>query len=260
MARRACLLLAMGAALVASAEASAPAPVPVRVARAAPAPDAGQIIVSGTITYKREQVLSFKTGGVVHRYAVDAGDTVRKGDPLVSADPSDTAGRRAEAEAAFAAAKANLDRVTTLHASGAESTARLDDARTTFQRASSALASARFDESRWLHQVVTGDHAEPRVWEDIPDFLASRPTQPWRCHFHVPVDRDDVEGLDTTAGTIPSSLDMVRGLSGPCFVEVETYAWSRLPEVAAPSLAEGVAREVLHARALLARAAVSADA
>jgi RND family efflux transporter MFP subunit len=149
MARRASLLLlALGVALAAPVEASAPVPVPVRVARAQPAADAGQIIVSGTITYKREQILSFKTGGVVHRYAVDAGDTVKKGDPLVSADPSDTAGRRAEAEAAFAAAKANLDRVTTLHASGAESAARLDDARTTFQRASSALASARFDESR----------------------------------------------------------------------------------------------------------------
>jgi multidrug efflux system membrane fusion protein len=123
-------------------------PVPVKVAVAQPSPDAGRIIVSGTITYKREQVLSFKTGGVVHRYAVDAGDTVKQGDPLVSADPSDTAGRRAEAEAAFAAAKANLDRVTKLHASGAESAARLDDARTSFQRASAALSSARFDESR----------------------------------------------------------------------------------------------------------------
>jgi len=127
---------------------AAPPAVPVRIAIAAPSADAGRIIVSGTITYKREQVLSFKTGGVVHRYAVDAGDTVKQGDPLVSADPSDTAGRRAEAEAAFDAAKANLERVTKLHASGAESTARLDDARTIFQRASAALSSARFDESR----------------------------------------------------------------------------------------------------------------
>ena len=97
------LLLALGVALAAPAEAAAPVPVPVKTARAQLAADAGQIIVSGTITYKREQVLSFKTGGVVHRYAVDAGDTVKMGDPLVSADPSDTAGRRAEAEAAFAA-------------------------------------------------------------------------------------------------------------------------------------------------------------
>ena len=142
------LLLALGVALAAPAEAAAPVPVPVKTARAQLAADAGQIIVSGTITYKREQVLSFKTGGVVHRYAVDAGDTVKMGAPLVSADPSDTAGRRAEAEAAFAAAKANLERITMLQASGAESAVRLDEARTTFQRATSALASARFDESR----------------------------------------------------------------------------------------------------------------
>jgi multidrug efflux pump subunit AcrA (membrane-fusion protein) len=72
---------------------------------------------------------------------------VKKGDPLVSADPSDTAGRRAEAEAAFDAAKANLERVTKLQASGAESTARLDEARTIFQRANSALSSASV--SKW---------------------------------------------------------------------------------------------------------------
>lgn len=117
-------------------------------------------------------------------------------------------------------------------------------------------ALARFDEGRWLHQVVTGDHAEPRVWEDIPDFLASRPTQPWRCHFHVPVDRHELEGLDTTADTIPSSLDMVRGLSGPCFVEVETYAWSRLPDRDRTGVEEGIAREILHVRGLLAKGRV----
>jgi hypothetical protein len=71
------LLLALGMVLAAPVEAAAPVPVPVKTARAQLAADAGQIIVSGTITYKREQVLSFKTGGVVHRYAVDAGDTVK---------------------------------------------------------------------------------------------------------------------------------------------------------------------------------------
>jgi len=134
--------------VTAADEKAAAKPVPVRIAHVEPSADAGRIIVSGTITYKREQVLSFKTGGVVRSYAVDVGDTVKKGASLISADPSDTAGRRAEAEAAFAAAKANLDRTQTLHEKGFVSTARLDDARTAFQRASAARASARFDESR----------------------------------------------------------------------------------------------------------------
>ena len=141
-------LLLITVCMATADEKAAPPPVPVRAATVAPAADAGRIIVSGTITYKREQVLSFKTGGVVRSYAVDVGDTVKKGASLISADPSDTAGRRAEAEAAFAAAKASLDRTQTLHEKGFVSTARLDDARTAFQRASAARASARYDESR----------------------------------------------------------------------------------------------------------------
>lgn len=126
----------------------APAPVPVRVAKVEPSAKAGLIIVSGTIAWKREQVLSFKTGGVVRSYAVDNGDAVRKGDALASADPADTAGRRAEAEAAFAAASANLERNTKLFEKGFVSQARLDDARAAHARAKAALGSARFDESR----------------------------------------------------------------------------------------------------------------
>lgn len=121
-------------------------------------------------------------------------------------------------------------------------------------------ALTRWAEDRWLHQVVTGTAQEPCVWADIPDFLASGDRADWRCHFHVPVFLDRVGELETTAGSIPEAMEQVREQVDPCFVEVETYAWSRLPEVAAPSLAEGVAREVLHARALLARTAVSADA
>lgn len=147
------------------ADTAATKSVPVRVARVAPSPDAGLIIASGTITWKREQVLSFKTGGVVRAYAVDVGDRVKKGDALISADPSDTGGRRAEAEAAFAAAKSNLDRATALHAKGFVSNARLDEARTAYQRANAALSAARFDESRaalvaTVNGIVLSRHAE----------------------------------------------------------------------------------------------------
>jgi RND family efflux transporter MFP subunit len=127
---------------------AAAAAVPVRVAIAAPAANAGDIQVSGTVTYKREIVLSFKTGGVVKAYAVDVGDRVRAGQPLVNADPTDTAGRRAEADAAYEQAKANLERVEQLAASGFASQARLDEARAAFKRAEAARNSARYDESR----------------------------------------------------------------------------------------------------------------
>lgn len=142
-------MIAIGVGLGSAAdEKAAPAPVPVKIATAQTSSRAGLIIVSGTVAWKREQVLSFKTGGVVRAYAVDIGDSVRKGDALVSADPSDTAGRRAEAEAAYAAASANLDRNVKLLEKGFVSQARVDDARTAHARAKAALGSARFDESR----------------------------------------------------------------------------------------------------------------
>jgi sugar phosphate isomerase/epimerase len=119
---------------------------------------------------------------------------------------------------------------------------------------------ARFDESRHLHQVVTGSVEHPRVWEDIGDFLASRPASPWRCHFHVPVFLEKVAGLATTADTIAPLLGAVISAGHDPFIEVETYAWQRLPETAAATLEEGLAREILHARALLAKCGSPAHA
>ena len=142
------------------------APVPVRVAAAGPSASAGRIEAAGTLSYKREVALAFKTGGVVKAYAVDVGDVVREGQLLVSADPTDVAGRRGEAEAAFAQAKANLQRAEQLAAKGFGSEARVDDALAAFKRAQSAMNSAKFDESRAAltapsDGVVLARQAEP---------------------------------------------------------------------------------------------------
>lgn len=126
--------------------------------------------------------------------------------------------------------------------------------------AASLQALARFDEPRYLHQVVTGTHAEPTVFEDIGPFLASKPGTDWRCHFHVPVFLAEAGGLATTTDAIRPALLRATALPHPAFIEVETYAWAQLPEPAAPSLAEGIAREILHVRSLLARCGASADA
>jgi len=126
--------------------------------------------------------------------------------------------------------------------------------------AESLEALARFDEPRHLHQVVTGTHDDPRVWEDIGAFLAGRPDRAWRCHFHVPIFLDRIGRLETTADAIAPSLAELPRDGTPTFVEVETYAWDRLPEPAAASLEEGIAREILHARALLAKSGACAQA
>lgn len=158
--------IAIGAAVASGPALASDAPVPVRVAMANPSALAGRIEATGTAAYKREVALSFKTGGVVRSYQVDVGDPVRAGQLLVSADPTDTAGRRGEAEAAFAQAKANLDRAEQLAAKGFATEARLDDARASFKRAQAALNSARYDESRAAltapsDGVVLIRHAEP---------------------------------------------------------------------------------------------------
>jgi membrane fusion protein (multidrug efflux system) len=142
------------------------APVPVRVAAAGPSANAGRIEAAGTLSYKREVALAFKTGGVVKAYTVDVGDPVRAGQLLVSADPTDVAGRRGEAEAAFAQAKANLERAEQLAAKGFASEARVDDATAAYKRAQSAMNSARYDESRSAltapsDGVVLARQAEP---------------------------------------------------------------------------------------------------
>lgn len=139
--------------------------VPVRIAIANPSALAGRIEATGTVAYKREVPLAFKTGGIVKAYQVDVGDAVKAGQLLVSADPTDTAGRRGEAEAAFAQAKANLDRAEQLAAKGFATEARLDDARAAFKRAQAALNSAKYDESRAAlvspaDGVVLARHAE----------------------------------------------------------------------------------------------------
>lgn len=144
------LALTSGSAAFAQSPAKAPQdrPIPVRVATAAPSAEASLVISTGTVLYKREVALSFKTGGVVKAYAVDVGDEVRAGQALVNADPTDVSGRRGEAEAAFAQAKANLERAQQLAAGGFASEARVEDAKTAFQRAQAALNSAKFDETR----------------------------------------------------------------------------------------------------------------
>jgi hypothetical protein len=108
--------------------------------------------------------------------------------------------------------------------------------------------------------VVTGSTEQPRVYEDIPDHAAARPGMPWRCHFHVPIFLERFAGLATTADTIEPLLASVLAAGHQPFVEVETYAWGRFPEALEGGLEEGLAREILHARSLLAKCAPGAHA
>lgn len=120
------------------------------------------------------------------------------------------------------------------------------------------LAELRaFAEDRYLHQTtVRQPQRGTRFFEDLPDALTSagdNPSGRWRTHFHVPIFAHRLGRLATTADQIAPAIHAAFRLHGVRHFEVETYAWDVLPEhLRLPTLAEGLAREVQHARAILA--------
>jgi len=138
-----------------------------------------------------------------------------------------------------------------------------------------------FSEPRYLHQTtrmpLASAQSELRgqceLIDDLPNALrqwipgaatsgaaAQRPTvinwpeEPWRIHFHVPIYVDRFGHLKATRGDIAEATGYLHAhrdaqvAERPWFTgdyEVETYAWSVLPEeLQTPDLAHGIAREL----------------
>jgi sugar phosphate isomerase/epimerase len=112
---------------------------------------------------------------------------------------------------------------------------------------------ASFDEPRFLHQArARGGRAEI----DLAPALRSLPrSEPWRVHFHVPIDRAVTGALTTTQGELLRAIEVLRQTGATDHFEVETYTWSVLPPGERPlddeGLAAGLARELAWARARL---------
>lgn len=120
------------------------------------------------------------------------------------------------------------------------------------------------DEPRYLHQVRGRSGGETLHARDLPElrrFLddpSSRQrwleSDEWRCHFHVPVDVEELgAGLRTTRAHADALLDGLlldptRWKAGELHVEIETYTWDVLPGAARGpgSLVEGLEREYRH--------------
>jgi len=119
------------------------------------------------------------------------------------------------------------------------------------------------DEERYLHQVSAQAGARLLACDDLPDLakaLASDTARDWtdcsswRCHFHVPVDLEQVgPGLTTTRAHADNLLDLC--LASPSdwttdelHVEIETYTWDVLPTPARGpgDLVDGLEREYRH--------------
>ena len=109
-----------------------------------------------------------------------------------------------------------------------------------------------FAEDRYLHQTTVrqSPDAEPVFFEDLPLAIRSvggsaTPAGEWRVHFHVPIYLDRFGLLETTRGQILECLRATEEATDLTHYEVETYAWSVLPEdLQQPKLADGIAKEV----------------
>ncbi len=127
------------------------------------------------------------------------------------------------------------------------------------QRAAAIEELAAFAEDRYLHQTgILDGEGRFRLIEDLPEWLAAdvrrmenlkrtdgqrsdagsraRGTgddQHLRIHFHVPIFRRTLGHLGSTQQAIPECIAALNGPDAPDFTghfEVETYAWTVLPE------------------------------
>ncbi|MFG0265666.1 MAG: metabolite traffic protein EboE [Rhodopirellula sp. JB055] len=122
-----------------------------------------------------------------------------------------------------------------------------------------------FAEDRYLHQTgrVTAS-GKFVLEEDLPAVLAEMEANPgrfagdkrWMIHFHVPIFAEQFGHLETTRGDVLDTLKSLVELTDPAkrrqplqftgHLEVETYAWSVLPESAGRSdLAGDIASELI---------------
>ncbi len=112
------------------------------------------------------------------------------------------------------------------------------------------------DEPRYLHQVTARTKDGLRRWDDLDALrgVAPETLEEVRCHFHVPVDAEELgAGLHTTRGHAEALLNLLldapaRWKSPELHVEIETYTWDVLPGSARGpgSLVEGLEREYRH--------------
>ena len=130
----------------------------------------------------------------------------------------------------------------------------------------------RFAEDRYLHQtMVRFPDGSMRFSDDLPGALAwvspdHPPVGEWRVHFHVPIHLQEIPGHGDASpaaeGTMGSdTLSTTRDLIVPALqasaadrptIEVETYAWSVLPDSLRPRrLADGIAEELREATRLM---------
>lgn len=136
------------------------------------------------------------------------------------------------------------------------------EAEVTAENARAALDQLRtFQEDRYLHQTYIVQADEILSYDDLPQAIGDIETGiegTLRCHFHVPIFIEKFGQLKTTRLQIVDCLDSIYQMSDCRHFEVETYAWTVLPDdLKTENLARGIAKELLWTRERLEKLAVS---
>jgi len=114
-----------------------------------------------------------------------------------------------------------------------------------------------FQEDRYLHQTYIRRHGRVMSYDDLPDAISDvnlGTRGELRCHFHLPIFIEKFGSVGTTSNEIVDCLKNIRKISDCRHFEIETYAWTVLPdELRTDDLAGGIAKELLWMQDQLAR-------
>ncbi|KPK42246.1 MAG: hypothetical protein AMJ65_07940 [Phycisphaerae bacterium SG8_4] len=119
-----------------------------------------------------------------------------------------------------------------------------------------------FQEDRYLHQTYIRRPDRIAAYDDLPLAIRdvdARTAGTLRCHFHVPIFIEKFGHLKTTRHEIVDCLKNIYTKSDCRHFEVETYAWTVLPdELKVKDLTQGIAGELLWVQEKLEKIAIPA--
>lgn len=121
------------------------APAVVRAATVSDTMVARPIVATGTVAPADQAALGFRTGGVIARITVDAGDAVRAGQILATLDLREIDASLAKARSGAAKAERDLDRAQRLYGDSVVTLAQLQDAETASEMARADLQAVAFN-------------------------------------------------------------------------------------------------------------------
>jgi RND family efflux transporter MFP subunit len=155
--------------------AAAPVPTPVEVLIASPGTSALSISASGILAAKDEMKLAFKTGGVLKRIYVQAGDTVHSGQLLAELDLTEVGAGLSQAREGVQKAERDYRRAVSLRSQEVIPQAQLDDAKTALNVARAGLSAVGFN-AEFSRIKASGDGVVLRKFVQEREVLA--PGQP----------------------------------------------------------------------------------